>query len=75
MAYSRENHLKKVVIIQEIYLEHRDSGLPNRAIFKLYIKPRFVSITERTFYKYLSINAKKELTQLKKIKESQMTLF
>jgi hypothetical protein len=74
MAYNRENFLEKVLVIQTIYLEHSDN-LSNRKIFELYIKPRFISITERTFYKYLAINAKKELKQIKKIKESQMALF
>ena len=75
MAYNRENFLEKVIVIQKIYLEYYDGGLSNRAIFKLHIKPRFVNITERTFYKYLAINAKKELKELKAIKEMQTCLF
>lgn len=74
MAYNRENFLKGVLIIQEIYLQHCDSGLSNREIFKRYINSSY-PMSERTFYEYLALNARKELKELREVKEQQMCLF
>jgi hypothetical protein len=74
MAYNRENFLKGVLIVQDIYLQHSDSGLNNREIFKRYVNPSY-PMTERTFYEYLAINARKELKELQEVKRLQMSLF
>lgn len=74
MAFNRKNFLKRVIDTQEIYLEHCDSGLSNREIFKQFIEPCWI-ITERTFYKYLAIPAKRDLKRIEEIENSQKSLF
>ena len=74
MAYNRKNLLRRAIKVQKIYIEHQDSGLPNREIFKRYIKDRW-DITERTFYEYLTIPAQRELNKLEKIDNKQLHLF
>ncbi len=74
MAYNRENFLKGVLIVQDIYLQHSDSGLNNREIFKRYVNPNY-PMSERTFYEYLALNARKELKELQEVKRLQMSLF
>jgi hypothetical protein len=63
MAYNRKNLLRRAIKVQDIYLEHRDSGLSNREIYKRYIKYRW-DITEATFYNYLALPAKRDLKRL-----------
>jgi hypothetical protein len=64
MAYSRKNHLKKVLKVQEIYLEYTRKGCTNEYIFETLIRPHFF-ISRSTFYEYLAIPAAKELKGIK----------
>lgn len=73
MAYSRKNLLKRIIDIQEIYLEWQEVGLGNKKIYDDHIYPTY-KICERTFYNYLGINAKKELKDLQKADEAQIKI-
>ena len=66
MAYNRRNYLIKVIEIQNIVLEltGRDGDMRLKNIYWEYIFPKYL-ISYRTFSNYLSINAKKELKELK----------
>lgn len=63
MAYSRRNYLLKVKEVQCIYLEHQKNGATNEWIYLKVIYPRFL-ISRSTFYKYLGVNARKELKEM-----------
>jgi len=69
MAYNRRNYLTKVIEIQNIVLElkGRDGDMRLKNIYWEYIFPKYL-ISYRTFSNYLSINAKKELKELKELK-------
>lgn len=69
MAYNRRNYLIKVIEIQNIVLElkGRDGDMRLKNIYWEYIFPKYL-ISYRTFSNYLSINAKKELKELKELK-------
>jgi len=62
MAYSNHNHLTRVKEIQDIYLKFRDTGISGEYIYQKYIKPVY-HISRGTFYRYLSINARKKLRE------------
>ena len=66
MAYNRRNYLIKVIEIQNIVLElkGRDGDMRLKNIYREYIFPKYL-ISYRTFSNYLSINAKKELKEIK----------
>lgn len=66
MAYNRRNYLIKVIETQNIVLElkGRDGDMRLKNIYWEYIFPKYL-ISYRTFSNYLSINAKKELKELK----------
>lgn len=66
MAYNRRNYLTKVIEIQNIVLElkGRDGDMRLKNIYWEHIFPKYL-ISYRTFSSYLSINAKKELKELK----------
>ena len=66
MAYNRRNYLTKVIEIQNIVLElkGRDGDMRLKNIYWEYIFRKYL-ISYRTFSNYLSINAKKELKELK----------
>lgn len=63
--HSRLQYLKKVLAVQTIVLEHQGKGYPQTYIFKTYIRDRFY-ISERTCFRYMGINAKREIKQLEK---------
>jgi hypothetical protein len=58
-----ESVLRRALAVQEVYLEIKEPDLPNTYIYRKYIKPRF-HISERTFYRYLNRNVKRELRLL-----------
>lgn len=64
MAYNRINILTRIVIIQEITFEQTQQGVSQEYVYRMHVAPRFC-ISRRTFYRYLAINAKKELSRLK----------
>lgn len=63
MSYSRINLLRKILIIQQIYTTHNKQGVSNEFIFTHYIEPNYF-ISKASFYRYLAVNAKKELKKL-----------
>lgn len=69
-----KNTLLKVLAVQEVYLEHKHEGVTNVYIFKKHIKPVFF-ISERTFYRYLGINAKKEIRQFENNETVQLSAY
>jgi len=74
MAYTRENLLQRMIDIQNVTLEHTQKGVTQEWVFNNQIKP-FYRISRKTYYNYLSVPAKKQLKQLREIKEMQMQLF
>lgn len=61
--YNRQNLLIRVIEVQNITLNHTGKGISQQRVFDEIIKPRFM-ISQRTFYNYLSMNAKRELRYL-----------
>ena len=74
MAYNRKNKLKLIIDIQAIYLEHSRKGATGKWIYDNLIRPVY-RISERTFYNYLSTNARKELKELREVECRQKSLF
>jgi hypothetical protein len=76
MAYNRKNLLSRIIEIQDITLAHTNKGVTQEWVYKNIIYPRFY-IARVTYYKYMGINAKKELPELLARQEryKQMTLF
>lgn len=61
---SHRNRLLRILKIQEIYQEHKvHDGVRDTWIYKEKIYPLYF-IAKSTFMKYLSLNAKRELSQL-----------
>lgn len=63
ISNGRLQHLKKVLAVQKIYLEHAPKEYPKKYIFNKFIKDVFY-ISERTFWRYLDTNAKREIKQI-----------
>lgn len=74
MAYNRKNILKRMIDIQEIYLEKQAIGLNATEIFNRHIYPVY-KISRATFYDYLATNAKKELKDLEAAEKAQLSFF
>ena len=74
MAYNRENFLKKVKEVNEIYIEHHNKGIFNEYIYKHFIAEQF-HISRSTFYTYLTIPYKTQLKAIQEKKEMQLSLF
>lgn len=70
MAYNQVNRLKKIIEVQELYLEKQKQGLSNREIWRRFIHPSF-HISERTMYNYLAEPAKRDLKKLTKEESEQ----
>ncbi|WP_312339511.1 hypothetical protein [Sphingobacterium sp.] len=63
MAYNKKNQLIIAKKVQDIYLKHSKEGVTTRSIYNEHIYPVFF-ISIATFYKYLAINARKELKEI-----------
>ena len=74
MAYNQRNKLHKIVEIQTLTLEHTSRGVSQIWVYEHIISPRFF-ISLSTFNNYLSINAKKMLSEVEKEQSKQLTLF
>ena len=77
MAYKSRMFLRKVIAVQKTFLEHRDSGLTQTAIWRKHIRDQYF-IERGTFYRYLAIPAKKlykELIHRNKITRQQKAQF
>ncbi len=60
MAYTRENLLRRIIEIQELYKHHQARGATGTYIYDTYIRTRY-HISRRTLSTYLSVNARREL--------------
>lgn len=63
MAYTRKNLLLKIIDIQNITLEETKKGATQESVFNNLIYPKYL-ISKRTYYRYLSVNARKEIKEL-----------
>lgn len=63
MAYNKRNKYKRIIEIQDIYLQYAEEGVTAVFIYEKYIKPKY-HISQRTFESYLGIPAKLELKRL-----------
>lgn len=62
MAYNRSNLLRRIIRIQEITSEHTQHGVTQEYVYRVYISKSF-RISRSTYYNYLAINAKRELSK------------
>lgn len=78
MAYNKKNHLLKVKAVCELYERMRQPDVPASQTYRKVIYPAFY-ISRGTFYRYLSVNYKKELRELTNEQQAenpkQYTLF
>jgi len=74
MSYNRNNLLQRIIIIQNIVLDHKTRGVTQKWVYDNLIYPTY-KISFRTYNEYLGINAKGELAQLRKKKAMEPTLF
>jgi hypothetical protein len=70
MAYNRENKLKIIKDVQELYRKHKVPGVTTVHVFKTYIKPKY-HITIQTLYTYLATPAVNELKKIIEKKEQK----
>lgn len=72
MGYSRVNHLRTVLVIQEIVETYKKKGVSQKWVYDNIIdKPEYpVNITYATFRRYMCINAKLELTKINEHEEN-----
>lgn len=64
-GYNKVNKYKLIIKIQELTIEHQQHGANLKWIFENIIEPNFF-ISDRTYSKYLGINAKAELKKIQK---------
>ena len=64
MSYRNKNLLERIAAIQNVVLEYKSKGLSQVWVYRHVVKGRFF-ISEATFKKYMSRNAKLELKKLK----------
>ena len=60
MAFNKKNFYLKVLQIQKIALDYQEKGASKEWIYKNMIEPNYY-ISQRSFYLYLTINARKEI--------------
>ena len=63
MSYSKRNLLLRIIEIQDIVLEYKGKGATQTWVYNNIIFPKY-SISHRTFYTYLSINARKDIRKV-----------
>jgi len=63
VAYNKKNKLTVIIEIQELTLEHTRRGVTQEWLFRNMIRPTY-RISKRTYYSYLSCNAKRELNKM-----------
>lgn len=61
MAYNRINLLRRIIRVQDITFGYTQHGVSQEYIYRVYIAKDF-NISRRTYYRYLGINAKRELS-------------
>lgn len=57
------NYYLKVLAVQDTYQSHKKEGISSRYVYRVYIRQVYF-ISERTLYHYLTINAKKALSNI-----------
>jgi hypothetical protein len=73
MAYNRLNILTRIVIIQEITMQHTAKGVTQEWVYSNLVFPTY-RVSRRTYYNYLGTPAKMELKKIDK-QPKQMQLF
>lgn len=73
MAYNRRNFLTRIAKVQEITLEHTHKGVNQEWIYANLVYPNY-TISRRTYYNWLGVNARQELKKLEAM-PTQMQLF
>ena len=63
MAYNNRNLLRRIIEIQDLTLEHTRKGYTQKWVYYNFVHPRY-NISISTYNKYLSRNAKIELSNL-----------
>lgn len=72
-GYNKRNLYKRIIEVQGIYMQYRDTGRPATYIYTTYIYPRFF-ISRSTFYAWLGTNAKAGLKKLEEAQKQQLAL-
>lgn len=62
MCYNPRNKLERIIAIQNLTLEHTQRGATQEWIYHNLVYPVYF-ISKRTYYTYLSTNARRELRQ------------
>ena len=70
MAYNRRNLLVKIIEAQDICLSQLAKGVKVKEIYAQHIARRF-GISQRTFVRWMGVNAKKELKELNEQEATQ----
>lgn len=74
MAYTKKNKYQRIIDIQDLTLEHTKKGVTQEWVYNNIVYPTW-RISRRSYYNYLSINAKSELKKLEEVKKTQLILF
>lgn len=76
MSYSKKYLLKRVKLVNEIYLKYNKEGVTNVFIYENYIRDQF-GISFSTFYNYLNIPFKKLTQEIaeNELNKRQLDLF
>ena len=63
MAYNNNNRYLRIKEMQDVYLAAKVEGVTTKHIYKTIIWPKF-KVSIATFYNYMGINVRKELSQM-----------
>lgn len=75
--YNRKNILRRILWVQNVTLEHTQKGVSQQWVYDNIVYPR-ISVSIRTYYSYLGVNAKAEMRKLQpepSVKTVQMEMF
>ncbi len=74
MGYNRKYFLVRVKRVNELYKELSAKGITNEFIYKHHICDQF-NISRSTFYDYLTIPYEKQMKEIERVEQQQMSLF
>lgn len=60
VAYRQKNKLERIIVIQNITLQHTSRGVSQEWVYKNLIYPVYF-ISKRTYYNYLATNARRQV--------------
>jgi len=63
MAFNKKNFLMKVLVIQQITIDHQAKGVTKEWIYENIIFHNYF-ISRGTYFNYLTVNARKQLREL-----------